>query len=112
MYILLFPTSLIHTGTDKPKVLYLFGHVRELIALKWYYVGIELLEQGEALRKIKANNAGSVSECCADMLKLWLRRQPNATWNQLIFALRSPSVQLNDVAIEIEGQLTPSGEGD
>ena len=88
--------------------------MRESIATKWHDIGIELLEQGdeEALGIIQANNAGNVTECCAKMLQLWLRRQPNATWNQLICALRSPGVHLNDVAKEIESLLLLSAEGD
>ena len=88
--------------------------MRESIAIKWHDVGIELLKQEDekTLGIIKTNNAGNVSECCAEMLQLWLRRQPNATWNQLICALRSPGIQLNDVVMKIEGQLIPSVEGD
>ena len=87
--------------------------MRESIATKWHDVGVELLSQkGEkALRIIKANNAGNVSECCAEMLQLWLDRQPRATWNQLIEALRSPGIQLNDVASQLEGMLIQSVEG-
>lgn len=111
---LLFTSTFIHIGTDTPSLVYLNRYVRESIAVKWHDVGIELLKQeGEkALRIIKANNAGNVSECCAEMLQLWLRRQPSATWNQLICALRSPGIQLNDVVMKIEGQLIPSVEGD
>ena len=109
-------TSVIHVGADKPNLLYLNRHVRDSIATKWHDVGIELLEQGseKALQLITANKPGNgnVSACCAEMLQLWLSRQPNATWNQLICALRSPGIQLNDVAMEIEGRLLPSSEGD
>lgn len=94
-------------------MVYLNRHVRESIAIKWQEVGIELLKQNgeKALRIIKANNAGNASECCAEMLQLWLDRQPEATWNQLIEALRSPGVQLNDVACKIEGMLLPTVKG-
>ena len=87
--------------------------MRDSIAVKWHDIGIELLEQeGEkALGIIKANNAGNVSECYTEMLQLWLRRQPNATWNQLICALRSPGIQLNDVVMKLESRLLPSAEG-
>ena len=63
------------------------------------------------MRIIKTNNSGNVSECCAEMLQLWLDRQPNATWSQLIEALRSPGIKLNDVASKLEGMLLPSVEG-
>ena len=94
--------------------MYLNRYVRDSIATKWHYVGIELLEQKgeEGIKIIQVNKAGNVSECCAEMLQLWLQRQRNATWNQLICALRSPSVQLFDVATKIESLLLPSAEGD
>ncbi|XP_065885365.1 glycylpeptide N-tetradecanoyltransferase-like isoform X2 [Dysidea avara] len=37
------------------------------------------------------------------MLELWLHKQPKATWNQLIEALKAPGIELDDVASEIEG---------
>ena len=46
-----------------------------------------------------------------EMLELWLSRQPDATWNQLIKALRAPGIELNSAASEIEGMLLPSIEG-
>ena len=112
--LLLFTSTFVHVGTERPSLPYLNSHVREPIANKWYNVGKELLKQeGEyTLKIIKANNAGNVSECCAEMLQLWLHRQPDATWNQLVCALRSPCVQLNDVAMEIEAQQLPSLKGD
>ena len=42
------------------------------------------------------------------MLELWLKRQPNATWNQLIKALKAPGIELNNAASEIEEMLLPS----
>ena len=92
---------------------YLNRYVRELICTKWLDVGVELFEQKDerVLRIIKANNAGNCSECCAEMLQLWLERQPKATWSQLIEALRSPGIKLNGVASKLEGMLLPSVEG-
>ena len=39
--------------------------------------------------------------CCQEMFKKWLETE-NASWDQLLEALRSPSVQLVYVAKEIE----------
>ena len=98
-------------GTDRPAFKNL-RFVRELIADKWYDIGLELLEQKDerAVNVIKKNNAGNISECCIEMLELWLNRQPDATWNQLIEALRAPGIELNNVASQIEGMLS-SAEG-
>jgi len=56
------------------------------------------------LRIIKSNKLGKV-ECCAEMLELWIDRQRNATWNQLIKALRAPGIEMYHAAFEIESML-------
>ena len=103
----------LYTGSDHPELKYLYRHVRDSVAVKWRNIGVELLEQNdvEKLNLIKMNNAGDASECCGEMLELWLHRQPNASWNQLIEALRAPGIKLNDVASKIEGMLASSIEG-
>ena len=45
------------------------------------------------------------------MLELWLNRQPDATWNQLIEAVKAPGIELNNAASKIEGMLLSSAEG-
>ena len=40
--------------------------------------------------------------CCQEMFSNWLKKQVNASWDQLLKALRSPSVQLMDLANQIE----------
>ena len=45
------------------------------------------------------------------MLELWLSKQPEATSNQLIKALRAPGIELNDAACKIGEMLTISVEG-
>ena len=72
---------------------------------------MELLEQQDEkdVVIIKKNNAGNISECCKEMLELWLSRQPNATWNQLICALKAPGIELNNAASKIEGMLSSEG---
>ena len=39
------------------------------------------------------------------MFSEWLEKQENASWDQLLKAMRSPSVQLKDLAKQIETQL-------
>ena len=87
--------------------------MRDLITDIWYDIGLELLEQKDenAIEIIKKENTGDISECCTKMLKLWLNKSPNATWNQLIEALKAPGIELNDAASKIEGMLLPSTEG-
>ena len=85
-------------------------HVRKEVSSKWHDLGLELLEKEdeERLNEIKKNNPGDVSECCKEMFQLWLRKCTNATWNQLIQALKE--VELNNLATTIEGMLIPTEE--
>ena len=71
----------------------------------WRDLGIELLGQDgiAGLDVIKANNTDSVTKCCSKMLSLWLQRQTEASWNQLIEALMQ--VKLNRIAKEIKKRL-------
>ncbi|XP_065918530.1 uncharacterized protein [Dysidea avara] len=91
-------------------------NVKSLFAKNWYDVGLELLEPEDEskLDEIQTDKGGNVNECCGVMLYLWLQKQPYATWNQLIDALRSPGVELFDVASKIEEMLNeppPTQEG-
>ena len=97
-----------HTGRDRPALKLLNRHVRSGASLKWHDLGLELLEQEdeEELNQIQINNH-HVSECCKEMFQLWLRKCPNATWNQLIQALRQLSVGLNSLADKIDKMLIP-----
>ena len=57
---------------------------------------------------IKANNSHDVTKCCSAMLTLWRQRQTDASWSQLIGALKQQ--KLNRVAMEIEKRLKSSTE--
>ena len=65
----------------------------------------------KAVNIIKKNNAGNITECCTEMLELWLNRQPSAIWNQLIEVVKAPGIELKNAVSEIEGMLLPSAEG-
>ena len=101
-----------YIGSDCPAFKNL-RFVRDLIADRWYDIGLELLEQKDerAVNIIKKNNAGNITECCMEMLELWLNKQSNATWNQLIETLKAPGIELNSAASQIEGMLLSSVEG-
>ena len=46
------------------------------------------------------------------MLDLWLMKQPTASWNQLIEALRQPGINLGTLATKIEQVLLqPESQG-
>ena len=48
-------------------------------------------------------------DCCREMLQLWLQINTDASWEQLIDALKSPAIQLPNIAENIEQNLTASG---
>ena len=52
------------------------------------------------LEIIQANNRNDVSECCRQMFMTWLKIQTDASWSQLIQAVKS--IELNDVVASIE----------
>ena len=99
-----------HIGCDRPALKLLNKHVRKEVSTKWHDLGLELLEQEDEakLNEIKSNNSSDVSECCKEMFQLWLMKCTNATWNQLIQALKE--VDLNNLATSIEGMLMPTDE--
>ena len=76
----------------------------------WRDLGIELLGQdGRAgLDVIKANHSDDVTKCCSAMLTLWRQRQTNASWSQLIEAMKQ--LKLIRVATEVEKLLKSSTE--
>ena len=96
-----------YTGDDHPALKELYRHVKKPIAANWFSVGVELFAEDDVkqLNTIKSNNAGNADACCAEMFRLWHEKYPEATWNDLIGALRAPGVELNDTASKIEGML-------
>lgn len=69
----------------------------------WLDIGIQLLDpihvqEVHLLRTSKED----FRMCCMLMFQLWLDGQPNATWSQLLRALRAPHIALNVVAQTIE----------
>ena len=96
--------------TGRPTLRDLQEHVAVEAAYKWRVLGLELLlyERYKDLNTIEAACAYDVVECCRDVFKLWLETTPDATWNQLIRALRS--VQLYGLADRLEQMIIREGE--
>lgn len=72
---------------------------------KWRDLGTELMKQDDVydLNVIEENHPNDVSECCSKMFKEWLQRTPNASWKQLVEALKE--VNLTQLASELEKSL-------
>ena len=74
------------------------------MSLKWYELGVELLDNelvGQ-LDIIRANNNNDVSRCCLEMFKYWLKAYCNASWYELLVALRAPGVDMDGVAATVK----------
>jgi len=98
-------SQLIFQKGDSKPTLKKLQHAKIVTAAssKWYELGVELLndDQVPQLRIIKENN-DDVSRRCSEMLSYWLQTHPNASWYELVAALRAPGVELNEVAASVE----------
>ena len=98
---------------DKPELKYINRYVRPQLTAAcdsnpqaWKDLGIELMPDSEAaLSTISANDSNLVGRC-SSLFSLWFQRQPEASWRQLIDALKITG--LNNLAKQIKGQLIPS----
>ena len=74
--------------------------LKRSISFKWHDLGIELLEPEDirTLDEIQSNYPRDASTCCTKMFQLWLDKQPEASWEQLIKALRD--IDLNATELE------------
>ena len=91
-------------GCDRPSLRALHDHVVNNVAGKWRDLGVQLLPP-EMVDIIAVDHPHDVVSCCKSVLKKWRETTTDATWNQLIRALRSPSVQLNHLAGQLEQML-------
>ena len=94
-------------GSDRPSLKDLYDHVVNNFAAIWKDLGVQLLppDQEKMLDIIAANHPNDVVSCCKCVFKEWLEKTSGATWNQLIQALRSPSVQLPTLADQLQQML-------
>ena len=78
------------------------------MAPRWYEIGAMLLqeEQESHLKLIQYRHASDVTKCCLAMLQYWMDTHTEATWHHLVAALRSPVVELPNIAFEIERNFT------
>ena len=82
-----------------------------MIGSRWFEVGLELLMKAEdegSLKVIRDQFKSDFVKGATSMLELWLERQPNASWNQLIKVLKMHHIGLETTAIEIENMLIPT----
>ena len=85
------------TGSDRPKLKDIHHHVVQQAAHKWRDVGVSLEVAYLKMEMIAADHPRDDVRCFMSVLDTWLMNTPDASWNQLISALRSPTVQLEDL---------------
>ena len=95
-------------GGERPSLKLLYKHVVPGAATKWRELGVELLDTDSeiVLSTIETNYPKDVEECCKLMLDKWLKTSVDASWNQLVQALKSPAIKLNYLAGELYQQLS------
>ena len=72
---------------------------------KWYHTGIGLDIPVDSLEAINLNYQGNCERCYTAMLTEWLRRMsPRPTWTALAEALRSPPVNMRNLAAQLPHQ--------
>jgi len=80
---------------------------------KWYNLGVQLLDpKSEAtLRYWKTELHKGADELCTDMFSHWLTTNKKASWNDVISALKAPSINLLNLADDVEKKLIPKVSG-
>ena len=83
-------------------------HVRAEITNKWFDIGVELFDVVDepVLNAIEDDHPRDADKCADEMLRYWLDRQPDASWNQLIQAFKAPNIKLEALALKIEEMLS------
>lgn len=96
------------TEADLPSLKYLYRYAKTDVANQWYAIGVELLglQNESLLNTIKAEYRGDASKCTVEMFLLWLEKKHDASWNQLIQALRKPNIKLENLASKVENMLS------
>ncbi len=72
---------------------------------EWYNLGIALKVHLDILASIKKSNLSNCDDCFYDMLKSCSETNTSLTWSGLCEALRTPAVDHNYVAEDIEAMI-------
>ena len=85
----------------------LYNIIIPKVANDWYDLGVQLFSESQLPRldEISATFSNDRRRGCVEMLKYWLKIIPEATWDNLICALRAPGLQLLAIADEVEKEV-------
>ena len=84
---------------------------RKLFAVRneWYNLGLELGQRAATLDSIDAKYNSDPSQCFRQVLKEWLKGvNPPPTWQAMVNALKSPTVEQSHLAEKIQTELPPA----
>ena len=75
------------------------------LSYEWQRLGIQLNLNHELLRRIQLNER-DILGCCIQMFSEWLNRETNPSWDKIIKALKTESVDRPRLACDLEEQYT------
>ena len=81
------------------------------VATQWYSLGLQLLGNYSMLDRIKSNCEGDTECCCNEMFKKWLETKPDASWDQLIAALKEVELITTATQVTTRFTITPKKPG-
>ena len=84
----------------RPTELYLNRLFIEKYATEWRNIGLELNITSEALDIIEVDYPTEVQAHCRAMLKAWLQKYPEASWEQLLHAVEATDVHYYSTSVE------------
>ena len=91
---------------DRPNLAELQESVR---TPKWHNLGIQLGLEDNALQGIRTQYGNVVDECRRAMFSLWLRTSSKPTRKQLLYGLRTKSVEEISIVDEYERSFQSHG---
>ena len=89
-------------GSSHPKLPDLIEHVGSFVSTKWFNLGLRLGVSSNILDRIEQDGGRECGSACRKMFQAWLSNNSKGTWNDVITALKSNSVNENGVAEELE----------
>ena len=59
------------------------------ITVRWYDLGLELVDDDNILQLIKADHGNDNNTCCRAMFQKWLEKITDPSWNHLVYGTLS-----------------------
>ena len=108
--IYIYAYTCVGTVEERPTMKHLIKVIRIKnigIAVRWYELGLELVDDNNILQLITADHGNDTYTCCRKMFHKWLERIPDASWNNLVSALNK--IGMENAANIVSEQFISSG---